>query len=128
MLVDGANQYCAIPTLFQQADYVLVESTYGDRDFDIKEGGPSQLAAEINRTAKAGGNIVVPAFAFERSQEILYYLNELIGADRIPHLMTFVDSPMAVNLIDVFENHPEFAIRTWPNSCNRRSHRFASAD
>ena len=95
------------PTLFQQADYVLVESTYGDRDFDIKEDGPSQLAAEINRTVKAGGNIVIPAFALERSQEILYYLNELLSADRIPHLLTFVDSPMAVNLIDVFENHPE---------------------
>ncbi len=95
------------PTLFQEADYVLVESTYGDRDFEIKEDGASQLAAVINTTVKAGGNIVIPSFALERSQEVLYYLNELLGADRIPHLMVFVDSPMAVDLIEVFENHPE---------------------
>jgi metallo-beta-lactamase family protein len=95
------------PTVFDEADYVLVESTYGDRRLDPVEDMAGQLAENINATVKAGGNIVIPAFALERSQEILYYLNELLLADRIPHLMVFVDSPMAVSITEVFQHHPE---------------------
>jgi metallo-beta-lactamase family protein len=58
-------------------------------------------------TAKKGGNIVIPSFALERSQEILYYLNKLLLEDRIPQLIVFVDSPMAVSVTEVFEHYPE---------------------
>jgi len=56
---------------------------------------------------KSRGNIVIPSFALERSQEILYCLNEFLIEDRIPHLMVFIDSPMAVNITRVFKHHPE---------------------
>jgi metallo-beta-lactamase family protein len=95
------------PTVFAGADYVLVESTYGDRLHDGFETISSKLTELINSTVKAGGNIVVPSFALERSQEVLYYLNKLLIEDQIPHLVVFVDSPMAVRVINVFEHHPE---------------------
>ncbi|MBM3118265.1 MAG: MBL fold metallo-hydrolase [Chloroflexi bacterium] len=95
------------PTLFEEADYVLVESTYGDKLLESPEDSANKLAEVINTTAKAGGNIVIPSFALERSQEILYYLNKLLFEDRIPHLMVFFDSPMAVSINKVFEHHPE---------------------
>lgn len=95
------------PTVFAGADYVLVESTYGDRLHDGFETISGKLTELINSTVKAGGNIVVPSFALERSQEVLYYLNKLLIEDQIPHLVVFVDSPMAVRVINVFEHHPE---------------------
>ncbi len=95
------------PVLFDQADYVFLESTYGDRLHSNAADVKDALAEIINSTRKAGGNIVVPSFAIERAQEILYYLNELLLEDRIPHLLTFLDSPMAVGVTKVFQNHPE---------------------
>ena len=95
------------PTLFQEADYVVVESTYGDRTHESQETIDERLAEVVNSTVKAGGNIVIPSFALERSQEVLYYLNELLMGNRIPHLVVFVDSPMAVTVTDVFQQHPE---------------------
>lgn len=95
------------PTLFNEADYVLIESTYGDRLHESSENISNRLAEIINSTRRAGGNIVIPSFALERAQEIMWYLNELLLADRIPHLMVFVDSPMAMNITEVFKHHPE---------------------
>lgn len=95
------------PTVFDGADYVLVESTYGDRLHERSETINSKLTEVVNSTAKAGGNIVVPSFALERSQEVLYYLNKLLIENQIPHLVVFVDSPMAVSVTKVFEHHPE---------------------
>lgn len=95
------------PTLFEQADYVFVESTYGNKLLESPEDSACKLADVINRTAKAGGNVVIPSFALERSQEILYYLNRFLIENRIPHLMVFFDSPMAVNINEVFEHHTE---------------------
>jgi metallo-beta-lactamase family protein len=95
------------PTFFEEADYVLVESTYGDRLTESVEDAANKLADVINATVKSGGNIVIPSFALERAQEILYYLNEFLIEGRIPHLMVFIDSPMAVNITGVFEHYPE---------------------
>lgn len=95
------------PTLFEEADYVLVESTYGDSLHGRADDMADKLAEVINTTARVGGNIVIPSFALERSQEVLYYLNTLLMANRIPHLVIFVDSPMAVSVTEVFEHHPE---------------------
>ncbi len=95
------------PTLFSKADYVLVESTYGDRLHERLSDIDDSLAEVINSTRNAGGNVVVPSFALERAQEVLYYLNELLLEDRIPHLLVFLDSPMAIRITDVFERHPE---------------------
>ena len=95
------------PTLFEQADYVFVESTYGDRVHDKQEDTADMLTDAINSTIEAGGNIIVPSFAVERSQEFLYYLNELLVERRIPQLSVFLDSPMAISVTEVFQNHPE---------------------
>ncbi|MCK4697104.1 MAG: MBL fold metallo-hydrolase, partial [Dehalococcoidia bacterium] len=95
------------PTLFQEADYVVVESTYGDRIHESQGTIEERLAEVVNSTVEAGGNIIIPSFALERSQEVLYYLNELLIGDQIPHLVVFVDSPMAVTVTEVFQQHPE---------------------
>jgi metallo-beta-lactamase family protein len=94
------------PSTFEEADYVLVESTYGDRTLEPVENMADELAEVIVSTVAAGGNIVIPSFALERAQEILYYLNKALLDKRIPQLLVFVDSPMAVNITDVFEDHP----------------------
>ena len=89
------------------ADYIVIESTYGDRVHDPGVQIQERLAAVITDTRRRGGNIVVPSFALERTQEVLYHLNELLAENRIPHLLVFVDSPMAVRVTDIFERHPE---------------------
>jgi len=95
------------PTPAHDADYVLIESTYGDRTHENPENKNRLLCDVINSTRKAGGNIIIPSFAVERSQEILYHLNQLLKEDCIPNLMVFLDSPMAVRVTEVFEKHPE---------------------
>lgn len=95
------------PAVFEEADYVLLESTYGDRVHTTVEDTKEQLCDAVNKTVRAGGNIVVPSFSIERSQEVLYYLNQLLMEDRIPHITTFLDSPMAVKVTEVFKKHPE---------------------
>lgn len=95
------------PTLFEEADYVLVESTYGDRLHEPLEYVAGALAEVVNTTVKKGGNLAIPSFALERSQDVLYYLNKLLMEDLIPHLRVFVDSPMAVSVTEVFAHHLE---------------------
>ena len=95
------------PTLFSEADYVLVESTYGDRLHQDSADMGDSLAEIVTSTRKAGGNVVVPSFALERAQEVLYYLNEFLVENRVPRLLVFLDSPMAVSITEIFERHPE---------------------
>ena len=95
------------PSLFTRADYVIVESTYGDRLHGDQAEIADNLAEIINSTYQTGGNIVIPSFALERAQEVLYYLNQLLISNRIPHLPVFLDSPMAISVTEVFKAHPE---------------------
>ncbi|MHC5156764.1 MAG: MBL fold metallo-hydrolase RNA specificity domain-containing protein [Planctomycetota bacterium] len=95
------------PAVFEEADYVFVESTYGDRIHTSVEDTKEQLCEAVNKTYAAGGNIIVPSFSIERAQEVMYYMNELLMEDRVPHIMTFLDSPMAVRVTEVFKKHPE---------------------
>jgi metallo-beta-lactamase family protein len=95
------------PTYIDEADYILVESTYGDRIHKGREDTKKMIAEVINTTKKTRGNIIVPSFALERSQEVLYYINELMLEDAIPQLLVFLDSPMATSITKVFEQHPE---------------------
>jgi len=96
------------PSLIEQADYVLVESTYGNSYHQSSSGIESKLCGLINTTVARGGNLIIPSFAVERTQELLYYLSKLLREDRIPHLLTFVDSPMAINVTEVFKHHPGY--------------------
>ena len=95
------------PVDVKHADYVLVETTYGDRVHKSVGDVKKRVADAINKAVKAGGNIIIPAFALERSQELLYHINELQIAKEIPQLMVFLDSPMAIRVTEVFKNHPE---------------------
>lgn len=95
------------PTKFTDVDYIVMESTYGDRLHESREVASKKLIDTINSTVEAGGNVVIPTFVVERAQDILYYLNELVRTDQIPHLAIFLDSPMATRVTKVFQNHPE---------------------
>lgn len=89
------------PTPIARADYLVVESTYGDRRHDADD--PERLLAEvIVKTARRGGTVIIPAFAVGRTQAILYHLHRLKMAKRIPDLPIFLDSPMAQDASDIF--------------------------
>jgi metallo-beta-lactamase family protein len=96
------------PSVFERADYVVMESTYGDRDHDNPQGIEDKLSKVINEAVKAGGNVIIPTFAIERAQEILYYFSSLARAKRIPYIVTFLDSPMAVEVTKVFEQSKKY--------------------
>lgn len=93
------------PEPIEHADYLVVESTYGNRRHDGRD--PEDALAEvINGTIKAGGTVVIPAFAVGRVQGLLYHLGELKNAGRIPKLLPiFLDSPMAIDASDIFCRH-----------------------
>jgi metallo-beta-lactamase family protein len=95
------------PVDIEEADHVVVESTYGDRVHEENEDIPERLADVINGTIKAGGNVVIPSFAVERAQDLLYYLYGLVKSGAVPQIPIFVDSPMAIRVTNVFRRHPE---------------------
>ncbi len=95
------------PDLAVNADYLQLESTYGNRLHGAPTDIPQALAQVINDIVAKGGNLVIPSFAVERTQELLCFIGLLTKQDRIPHLQVFVDSPMAISVIDVFRRHPE---------------------
>ncbi len=92
------------PTPVARADYLLVESTYGDRAHST-EDPETALAQVIARTAARGGTVVIPAFAVGRTQTLLYHLQRLKAAKRIPDLPVYLDSPMAIDASDIFCSH-----------------------
>jgi metallo-beta-lactamase family protein len=96
------------PSVFDRADYVVMESTYGDRDHENLQGIENKLTNVINAAVKAGGNVIIPTFAIERAQEILYYFSSLARSKRIPYIVTFLDSPMAVEVTKVFEQSKQY--------------------
>jgi metallo-beta-lactamase family protein len=89
-----------------EADYIFVESTYGDRLHDPTPI-PDQLERVIRAAIDRGGALVVPAFAVGRTQELIYHLRALEEAGRIPRLSTYVDSPMAIEATRLYCSHPE---------------------
>ena len=96
------------PTVFDRADYVVMESTYGDRNHDNPQDIDDKLSKVVNDTVAAGGNLLIPTFAIERAQELLYHFNRLAHAKRIPYIVTFLDSPMAVEITKVFEKSKKY--------------------
>ena len=89
------------PTFIDEADYIIVESTYGNRlheEYDKEE----KLASIINASVARGGNIIIPSFAVGRTQTILYYLHNLLKAGKIPDMPVIIDSPLAISATDIF--------------------------
>jgi metallo-beta-lactamase family protein len=95
------------PEIIEQAQAVVIESTYGDRNHEDPAETETMLGRIITETAAAGGNIVIPVFAVERAQEMMFHLSRLIRQGRIPRLPVFLDSPMATDVTAVFQRHPE---------------------
>ncbi|MEO8444333.1 MAG: MBL fold metallo-hydrolase [Gammaproteobacteria bacterium] len=91
-----------------RVDTVVMETTYGDRLH--KPIGPSveEMYVAVEEAFSRGGNVIIPTFALERAQEILYYLREAVDSRRLPRTMqVFLDSPMAISATTIFRNHPE---------------------
>jgi metallo-beta-lactamase family protein len=90
-----------------EADYLILESTYGNRLHQPLELVADKLADAVNRTAGRGGKIIVPAFALGRTQQLILVLHELAREKRIPAIPIFIDSPLAVKMTGVFRKHKE---------------------
>lgn len=93
------------PTQVFEADYVVLESTYGDR-LHGAEDAESELAEVINDSVARGGVLVIPSFAVGRTQSLLYAIRALEDQRRIPSLPVYVDSPMAIDATEIFDRHP----------------------
>lgn len=96
------------PTPPPEVDIVVMETTYGDRLHKTLEPTLEEFYSTINKTVKRGGNVIIPSFALERAQELLYYLREGIENGLLPsYLPVFLDSPMAISATQIFQRHPE---------------------
>lgn len=95
------------PEPLPPVDYLIMESTYGDRVHEPIQSVAANLAAIVNRTYQRGGKMIVPAFAVGRAQQLVLMLHDLINTNSIPSFPIFVDSPLAVDVTEVFRRHPE---------------------
>ena len=106
--IGTANQpFIEDPTPIKEADLIIMETTYGNRKHTDKSNRLDILADVINTAVDKGGNIIIPAFAIERTQDVLYYLQQLQSEGRIPVLPIYIDSPLAVNATKIFRKNTE---------------------
>ena len=95
-------------TILDGADYVLVESTYGGREHEPEDEAIEALAQAVHATSDHSGVLLIPAFAIGRTQDMLWVLDRLLEAGRIPHVPLYLDSPMATGATAVYIHHPEY--------------------
>jgi metallo-beta-lactamase family protein len=95
------------PETVREADVLVTESTYGSRVHASMDEARERLVRFVSRVVRRRGKIIVPAFAVERTQVIVYELHELMRAGSLPPIPIFVDSPLAVRATEIFERHPE---------------------
>ena len=95
------------PERLTEADVVVMESTYGDRLHPGKEDKLKELAAVIDGTLARGGNLIIPAFAVGRTQELLYDIGMLVETGQLPPVKVYIDSPLAITATEIFRRHPE---------------------
>lgn len=96
------------PEVIEKADYLLIESTYGDRLHKGREETVEQFLEILQESLRDKGNIVIPAFAVERTQEILYILNHLVENKIIPVMPIFIDSPLAISATEIFRKNSHY--------------------
>jgi metallo-beta-lactamase family protein len=94
--------------MISAADYCVVESTYGDRVHENVDGRREMLERSVEDTVKSGGTLMIPTFAMERTQELLYHLHQLFEEGRIPHVPVFIDSPLAIKLTAVYKKYENY--------------------
>ena len=95
------------PVYITESDFLISEFTYGNRFHKFVKDIDVHFEELINEAVARGGKIIIPAFALERTQEVVYHLNLLMQENRIPEIPVYVDSPLAVNVTTVFKGHPE---------------------
>ena len=95
------------PDIIPETDYIVLESTYGNRRHEKTDDALNLLAEKVKELIKQKGKMIIPAFAVERTQEIVYYFHLLVDKKIIPDIPIYVDSPMAVNATSIFQVHPE---------------------
>ncbi len=119
------------PTAIEEADILLVESTYGNKENPMDEPGKS-LAKIINKTFEERGCVLIPAFSVGRTQTLLYYLTKLIDEEKIPDVPIYLDSPMAINVTDLYKKHFKYhkLNQVWNRSLfeHKNIHYFNSQD
>lgn len=95
------------PVLPTETDYMIMESTYGDKSHNDPELAYAEFRDVVKRTVERGGKVIVPAFAVGRTQELVYNLNQMMFHNGVPRVPVYVDSPLAVNATDIFKRHLE---------------------
>jgi len=96
------------PEVIKTTDYALVESAYGNRIHEDRGTRKDILEDTIENTFTESGTLLIPAFALERTQEILYELNDLVENNRIPRVPIFIDSPLAIRITQIYKKYPQF--------------------
>ena len=103
----GENEVLRDPVAVKDVDFVLMESTYGGREHELPPGFDKHFGNVIKEAVKRGGKILIPAFAVERTQKLLFVLNELFVAKELPPIPVYVDSPLAVSATEIYRLHPD---------------------
>jgi len=103
----GGNEVLRDPVAVKDVDFLLMESTYGGREHEAPPGYGAHFGELIRQAVKRGGKILIPAFAVERTQQILFVLHELFERGEVPKLKVYVDSPLAVSATEIYRLHPD---------------------
>jgi metallo-beta-lactamase family protein len=103
----GNNEVLRDPVAVTDVDFLLMESTYGGREHDMPPGFDDRFGEIIREAVKRGGKILIPSFAVERTQQVLYFLHDLLLKNEIPRIPVYVDSPLAVSATEIYRLHPE---------------------
>ncbi len=103
----GGNEVLRDPVPVKDVDFLLMESTYGGREHEAPPGYGERFGEIIRQAVRRGGKILIPAFAVERTQQLLYVLHELFERGEIPELPVYVDSPLAVSATEIYRLHPD---------------------
>jgi metallo-beta-lactamase family protein len=111
------------PQIVDHVDYLIIESTYGDRLHDPIDATDMQLRQVIVDTYRQGGKVIVPAFSVGRTQDLVYSLHHLTVTRKIPEMPIFVDSPLSVNVTEIFRLHPECYDEELREFMNKGNHR-----
>lgn len=102
----GHNEVLRNPVAAENIDFLLMESTYGGREHMAPPGMGEEFGQVLNEALERGGKILIPSFAVERTQQMLFLLNELFEKGELPRIKVFVDSPLAVNATEIYRLHP----------------------
>jgi len=103
----GDDDILRDPQRVEDVDYLQIEATYGGREHSLKVNAEEEACRLVCDTLKKGGKVIIPAFSVGRTQQMVYTLNQLTDAGRLPRVPIFVDSPLSVNATEVYRLHPE---------------------